>query len=291
MSDVIIGTNDGIVTATDAPRELAGHEVTGLVARDGELWALLDRRTVWRGADLASADDASATCLLPTAGGVFAGTAGAHLLHATDGRLEMVDAFEDVEGRDAWHTPWGAPADTRSLAAGPDGALYVNVHVGGIVRSIDGGTSWTPTIDIESDVHQVIAGPEAGVVLAAAAVGVAISRDGGDTWKVDTDGLHSTYCRSIALAGDILLVGASEGPDSRRAAVYRRPLTGDGPFERCEKGLPEWFEGNVDTHRLAAAGDTIAFATEDDRVFLSEDAGASWDELARVPGLQCLAFA
>jgi len=97
--------------------------------------------------------------------------------------------------------------------------------------------------------------------------------------------------RLTRIAGDVLLVGASEGPDSRRAAVYRRPLTGDGPFERCEKGLPEWFEGNVDTHRLAAAGDTIAFATEDDRVFLSEDAGASWDELARVPGLQCLAFA
>jgi len=164
------------------------------------------------------------------------------------------------------------------------------VHVGGIVRSIDGGTSWTPTIDIESDVHQVIAGPEAGVVLAAAAVGVAISRDRGETWKVDTDGLHATYCRSITLAGDTLLVGVSEGPSSRRGAVYRRPLAGDGPFERCEKGLPEWFEGNVDTHRLAAAGDTVAFATEDDRVFLSEDAGASWDELEPVAGIRCLAL-
>src|SRR5947208_526112 len=66
MSDVIIGTNDGIVTAAGGTRELAGHEVTGLVARDGELWALLDRRTVWRGTDLASAEDTEAKCLLPT---------------------------------------------------------------------------------------------------------------------------------------------------------------------------------------------------------------------------------
>ena len=65
MTSVIIGTNDGIVTAAGGTRELAGHEVTGLVARDGELWALLDRRTVWRGTDLASADDASATCCTP----------------------------------------------------------------------------------------------------------------------------------------------------------------------------------------------------------------------------------
>ena len=288
MTDIIIGTDDGIVTADGGRRELGGHDVTGVVVRDGDLWALLDRRTVWCGGEVATAGDASVTCFAPAVGGVFAGTVGAHLLRAAGGRLETIAAFEDVEGRDEWHTPWGAPADARSLAAGPDGAVYVNVHVGGIVRSVDGGTTWTPTIDVESDVHEVIAGPEPAIVLAAAAIGVAISRDGGATWRVDTDGLHATYCRSVALAGDTVLVGASEGPYSHRAAVYRRPLAGEGPFERCEKGLPEWFDGNVDTHLLAAAGDTAAFATEDGRLFASEDAGMSWDELTPVSGVRCV---
>ena len=36
----------------------------------------------------------------------------------------------------------------RTIAAGAEGELYVNVHVGGILRSDDDGASWRPTIDI-----------------------------------------------------------------------------------------------------------------------------------------------
>src|SRR5213593_1928350 len=97
-------------------------------------------------------------------------------------RLEVDSSFDAAEGREAWHTPWGAPADVRSISSGADGAVYVNVHVGGVLRSTDGGAGWRPTLDIEHDVHQVLALPERpGLVLVAAADGFGLSRDGGDT--------------------------------------------------------------------------------------------------------------
>ena len=70
------------------------------------------------------------------------GTAEAHLLRVVPPGTEMVGSFEEAEGRDGWYTPWGGPPDTRSVAVADDGALYVNVHVGGIVRSRDGGDTW-----------------------------------------------------------------------------------------------------------------------------------------------------
>jgi hypothetical protein len=82
------------------------------------------------------------------------------------------------------------------------------------------------------------------------------------------------------VAGDQVLVSASTGPFTDRAAVYRRPLDADGPFERCIDGLPEWFRSNVDSHCLVADGATAALGTGEGEVFRSEDAGASWERMA-----------
>jgi len=183
-----------------------------------------------------------------------------------------VRSFEETEGREAWYTPWGAPADVRSISAGADGAAYVNVHVGGVLRS--GDRTWRPTLDIEHDVHQVLVPPgHPGLLLVAAADGFGRSGDGGDTWQWDNDGLHAHYCRAVAVAGGTVLISASSGHHGRRATVYRRPLDGSAPFERCRIGLPEWFSDNVDTGCLVARGRTVVIGTEDGSVFLSEDGG------------------
>ncbi|MGH9026015.1 MAG: WD40/YVTN/BNR-like repeat-containing protein, partial [Acidimicrobiia bacterium] len=173
-----------------------------------------------------------------------------------------------------------APPDVRSIAAAPNGTLFVNVHVGGVVRSHDGGETWTPTIDVDADVHQVIVEPRSGVALVAAAVGHAVSADGGDTWDVDTEGLHGTYSRAIAVAGENLLLTASEGPFTHEAALYRRPLASREPFARVTRGLPEWFAHNIDSHWVAAHGEVAALATEEGDVYRSADAGASWTRVA-----------
>lgn len=176
------------------------------------------------------------------------------------------------------------------MAQDAQGEIYVNVHVGGIPVSSDGGSSFRPTIDVDADVHQVIAHPsQAGRALAATAIGLAETTDGGATWHVTEEGLHASYCRAVAIAEDKVLVSASTGPRGNQAALYRRTLAEKGPFERSGAGLPEWFEGNVDTHCLAASGARAAFGAEDGRVFVSEDAGSTWSEAATgLPPVRCV---
>jgi photosystem II stability/assembly factor-like uncharacterized protein len=276
-----VGTADG-VHRPGSGTALEGHSVTAVAGG----WVLLDGRVVWHDGEEAAIEGPQGTCLLPVDGGVVVGTAEAHLLGLPGGRME---SFDRAPARDTWYTPWGGPPDTRSMATAPDGTLYVNVHVGGILRSTDGGDSWEPTLDIDLDVHQVVVAPD-GVVLAACAYGLAVSRDGGDTWSVDDEGLHATYARAVAVAGDTVLLSASTGPGGRRAAVYRRPLAG-GPFARATAGLPEWFTGNVDTACLSADGDTALLGTADGSVWASDDAGTTWSVLVSgLPRVTCVAL-
>jgi photosystem II stability/assembly factor-like uncharacterized protein len=240
--------------------------------------------------EVAAVPESPATCLAPTAAGLLVGTTGAHLFRLEAGAPVRLDAFETVEGREAWYTPWGDPPDARSIAADLTGAIYVNVHVGGVVRSTDGGRSWRPTLDVETDVHQVLARPDlSGHVFAASAVGLAMSADGGESWRILTEGLHARYLRAVAVAGETVVVSASTGPGGRRAALYRTRADGQSEFERCRQGLPEWFGDNVDTHCLAARGATVVVGTGDGRVYASHDGGASFALLTKgLPAIQCV---
>ena len=139
---------------------------------------------------------------------------------------------------------------------------------------------WAEVVDVDADTHQVVADVERGIVVAAAAVGFGRSVDGGATWEWTADGLHATYCRAAAIAGDTTLVTASTGPGSRQGAVYRRPLHDDGPFEKCGTGLPDWFPFNLDTGQLAASGAEVVLGTADGRVYRSADAGVTWELVA-----------
>ena len=186
-----------------------------------------------------------------------------------------------MEGRDTWFTPWGGPPAVRSIAEDLAGRLHANVHVGGIPRSVDAGASWEPTIDIDADVHQVVAHPtEPDVVFAAGAVGLAVSVDGGSSWRIEREGLHSTYARAVAVAGDRILLSVSNGPRGGRGAVYRTALEPGSTFERCTEGLPEWFDGNIDSGWLDARGSEVAFGTGDGEVFVSDDGGERWTRAA-----------
>lgn len=288
---MIAGTQSGLVdVATGAVVAFGGRDVGAL---DGD-WVVLDgaevRRRSVNGAGPVVPDGDRITCVAGRSdGSAVAGTTGAHLL-AVGSSLERVDAFEAAAGRGSWYTPWGAPPDVRTIAVSPAGTVLVNVHVGGIVRSTDGGVSWEPTIDVHADVHQVLA-LGGGAAVAACAVGLATSDDDGATWTVHDDGLHATYARSVAVAGDTVLLGVSTGPGGSEAAVYRRPISG-GPLVRCTGGLPGDLGGNVDTGRLAAAADgTAAVATSAGDVFVSTDEGTTWDRAASgLSGVRFLAF-
>jgi hypothetical protein len=301
-SSILVGTGGGLwQLAGDAaaPVEaLAGRAVTALALEGPRRWAVVDGGALWEGGDgawtaRASIEGPPATCVALTSDGPLIGTEQAHLWRWTAGRLARIESFEVVEGRQAWYTPWGDPADVRSLAPAADGTLHVNVHVGGVARSRDRGASWTPTVDIETDVHQVLAHPtRPEVVLLAAAEGFGVSRDGGDTWQFTTAGLHAHYLRAVTVAGEHVLVSASAGFHGRRSAIYRRRLEGGTRFERCEAGLPRWFDDNIDTGCLAAAGPLVVFGTSDGRLFRSHDTGEHWDLVLKgLPPIACVVMA
>jgi hypothetical protein len=238
-----------------------------------------------------SVEEEVGRCLLPSADGVLVGTTNARLALAHAESVEMVASFDDAKGREDWYTPWGGPPDTRSLSAGPDGAVFANVHVGGILRADEPVGTWQPTIDIDADVHQVLADSNrAGRIVAATALGLAESFDAGATWRFATDGLHASYARAVALDGDALFMSASTGPRGGRAALYRR-APGENVFGKCSGGLPEWFAHNIDSHQLAASDGLVVFGA-DGSLFVSEDGGGSWrDEGTAYPEITCVAIA
>ena len=283
MGTLLVATAGGLheVAERGGRVHLDGRDVTAV---HGLGWAVLDGREVvhcehGRWAPFGELPDGlRATCLEVAPHGVFLGTEGASLLRRDDAGFSPVAAFDEAPGRDGWYTPWGGPPDTRSLAVADDGTLLVNVHVGGILRSEDGGASWTPTIDLHVDVHQVVAVPGTSTVVAATGTGFATSTDGGRTWVVDDEGLHASYLRAVAVAGDAVVVSASRGPGGGDPALYRRPLSG-GAFERIGAGLPE-LGGNVDTGWLVADGDLVAVVLRDGSVHRSADGGGRFEAVA-----------
>jgi hypothetical protein len=285
---VRVGTADGLFTLDGSPeREVAGHSVTAL-NRD---WAIFDGETVvyetddgWRQAMTVRSPERSLGvhgALLARFEDAIVGWGSSLTRVFKKGRFEPVPGFEAVEGRDDWHAVGSRQPYVRSLTATADGVLLANVHVGGIPRSTDGGATWEPTIDVDADVHQVRAHPDRPeLVLAAAAVGLCRSEDAGATWTVHTDGLHASYCRAVATAGDMMFVSASTGPFADDGAVYRRAIDGDGPLERCTSGLPARQPNNIDTGCLDTDGSLVAFGGADGIVYGSEDAGDTWRVLA-----------
>lgn len=298
QAKVLPGATKGLYEVGSArPVQFTGHEVRAFGHDAAHWWTIVDSRELWRSAPngvekkIAMLETGKAHCLLPIPSGLLVGTSQAHLFALQGDTLMPIRSFDTVPGRETWHTPWGAPPDVRSMAVDPCGRLYVNVHVGGVVRSTDDGKSWTPTIDVHADVHDVRVDPTSGVVLAASARGLAISDDQGESWRFETSGLPDRYSRAVAVAGGTILLTASTGPYTKRAAVYRKPLHSDEPFERCQRGLPEWFSENIDTACLAASGSWAVFGTSAGEVFLSADEGQSWRMLAEgLPPVRCVAL-
>jgi hypothetical protein len=280
---LLVGTNQGLLDLDTGHTVIDAHTVTALAPGPRGWHALLNRQVVIRLDDEEvmtigelPADDGQSLAVLAD-GTVIVGRTGARLT-MVGAQAEDVIGFEQVPDRDHWKNPAGPTPDTRSMATNGED-LWVNVHVGGLWHSRDRGKSWLGEIEPGADIHEVRA--ENGSVAVAAAVGFGWSGDGGKTWAWNIEGLHESYLRAVCINGEIAYVSASDGPFTKRGAVYRARL--GSAFVRCEKGLPEWFPDNVDTGHLDAAGGraVIGFGEE---VHLSEDDGESW-HANKVPGV------
>lgn len=285
---IIAGTSEGLLFIDSKQDvELKGHSINALTSSADGLWVIADRNSVWHRDSkgewhqVASVNDLRLNCILPVKGTILVGTSAAHLLRIADGSVNRINCFETAEGRSEWYTPWGGAPDVRSMAISQSGEIYVNVHVGGILRSNDEGQSWQPTIDFHADVHEVRTVPNhPNLVLAATAQGLAISPDKGDSWSFDSTNLHAEYSRAIAVCEDTILMTTSMGPRGGKAAIYRRSLDDPGTFSKCQGGLPEWFSDNINTGTLSTLENIAAFGTSDGQIFLSNDAGLTWQQIA-----------
>jgi hypothetical protein len=225
-------------------------------------------------------------------GGLLVGLEDARLarLDLFDGGLSPVESFDSVPGRGTWDNPAASRPDLRSMAVTESGTWLVNVHVGGVWRSIDRGATWTNVIVPDDDVHEIAAG-RAGVVVAAAARGFGWSLDDGASWQWTVGGLHADYCRAAAVDGDFAYVTASTGPTTRDGRLYRAARLGDA-FEPCGGGLPQSFPFNLDTGSLAARDGEVALGTPDGQVWRSRDRGDTFETVTeRVGRVRVLRFA
>jgi len=284
---LLIGTGQGLQDLDSGEQFVHGMAVTALAPCGPDRWyALLDRRLVVlvdddKGDTVPTGElpkpDGQSLAVLPDAT-VVVGRTGARLTTIDPrGGIRDVPAFEAVPGRDEWENPANPTPDTRTMAVGPM-RWWVNVHVGGVWWSEDSGETWHGAVEPAADVHEVRADGD-GRVAVAAAVGFGWSEDGG-SWSWTTTGLHSHYLRAVALDADTTFVSASDGPFTSKGAVYRSRQ--GSSFVRCEAGLPDWFDDNIDSGHLDAAGGRVAIGFED-QVYVSEDNGETWHLAAVLP--------
>ncbi|MFP3915081.1 MAG: hypothetical protein ACLFWM_09420 [Actinomycetota bacterium] len=272
--DLLVGTAAGVLDL-EGRYLLEGTGVSHVTGDTGDWWAATDGGLVRNGQAVASPPSgARLNCVAVAGDRIWVGADSARLFRFSDGELIEDPALADAPGRDTWHTPWGGPPDVRSLAVGSDGVLYVNVHVGGILRR--DGEGFTPLVDIHSDVHQVAAHPhQPRAVAAATARGLAVAFDGG-SFEFRTEGLEHSYCRAVGLEEETVLVSASRGPRGGASRLYRGSLRG-GDLAACGDLPP--FDSNLDTHCVLARSDGY-FLGHGSSVWVSRDRGETWEEAA-----------
>ncbi len=291
MPIVVVATSAGCRTFTrhgEGNTELAGLQVSALSpGPDGTCLAIVEEHEIWQRSLLGAWSRVAVTeiavqSVTAVAGTIFAGgTHAARMLRiSADGKVEDLPGFEKVPGRWEWFAG-GPPLGVRSLAATVDAkALLAAVHVGGIPRSSDGGESWAPTIPVLFDVHEVRTHPQtADLTVAAAAVGLCVSRDGGLNWTVFSKGIEGMSCLAVAVLQSEVLFSVQDGPFARRSQVWRWRVDGEH-IEQVRDGLPEWFEGKVDTGCIAAGQRQAAICDGGGSLWLSMAESADWKLVA-----------
>ncbi len=205
------------------------------------------------------------------------------------GKAVRNDSFDRLDVRKDWYTPWGGPAAVRSLAISGDGWVYTDIHVGSIMRSNDLGETWEPVRPgLHIDVHEVAtSNTDSEMVYANTYLSVYVSDDRGESWAHRSENLRNRYGRGIAVNpfdSELLLCGVSNGPRGAdvQGQLYRTTNTGL-EWEHVSNGFPIRTKKNIDTFHIAFENKDLAWVTDEERLYRSEDKGQTWELFWEAP--------
>jgi photosystem II stability/assembly factor-like uncharacterized protein len=191
--------------------------------------------------------------------------------------------------------PWTSHVRAIALSHTDPDLVVVGIELGGVLRSTDGGETWQDQRPgAQPDCHSLSAHPEAPpLIYEAGGGGFARSTDFGDSWEPVDGGMGLHYVWGLAVdVEDPSLVYASAAPGPYRAhgrgpsgaAVYRK--MGDQPWQAVLEDLdafPYALSPDPESPGAVYAG------LGDGTILRGEDAGESWQEVARVSnGLDAL---
>ena len=235
----------------------------------------------------------------PVDGALYAGTEPSSLFVSRDGggSWRELEGLRNLPSAPTWSfppRPWTSHVRSIALSFEDPGLVVAGIELGGVVRSEDGGESWQDQRPgAYADCHALAthaATPE--MVYEAAGGGFAESGDFGESWAAADAGIRHRYVWGLAVDREdpaLLYVSAAAGPGrahgsgSSDAAVYRRA---GGRWEAVTEHLAAF------PYALAAdpgQPGALYAGFGDGKILYSPDAGASWNEVARVPGVAALA--
>src|SRR5919112_2424489 len=237
----------------------------------------------------------------PVDGALYAGTEPSSLFVSRDGRAswQELEGLKNLPSAPTWSfppRPWTSHVRSIALSFEDPDLIVAGIELGGVVRSKDGGESWQDQRPgAYADCHTLVAHTAApNTVYEAAGGGFAESEDFGESWAAADTGLKHRYVWGLAADRDdptLLYVSAAAGPGQAHgggfsdAAIYRRRAV--AWWEPVAEGLAEF------PYALAADPKTsgaLYAGFGDGTILHSLDAGTSWNEFARVPGLDALAI-
>jgi photosystem II stability/assembly factor-like uncharacterized protein len=242
----------------------------------------------------------TAVAVSPIDGGLYAGTEPSSLFVSRDGGASWreLEGLKNLPSAPTWSfppRPWTSHVRAIALSHEDPNLVVAGIELGGVMRSPDGGETWEDqSPGAYADCHSLAAHPSAPRTLyEAAGGGFAESEDFGESWDAADAGMDRWYVWGLAVDLEdptLVYASAASGPGRAHgagfsdAAIYRRKA--EGRWEAVLEGLAAF------PYALCAdpgASGALYAGFGDGKILRSPDAGASWSEVASVPGLDDLA--